>query len=205
MIQHLIFDFDGTLWDCSEAYLKSIKVALANYGIHDFDSSEIVVGLPVERNFSRIVKDNEAEIQRLSAVFRDVFFDHDQALSKPYQSAHNTLMALVKSGHKVSIASHKRQNLLSKIVKAHFTDVDFHKVVGSVEGEKLGKENLIEKCLIKRMSNCYIGDTLDDMQASGKLSVPFIHAAYGFQNEFELSIGTRSIQSIDEVLNMYSQ
>ena len=39
MIQTILFDFDGTLFDTGEGILRSVQYALEGFGIHETDTA----------------------------------------------------------------------------------------------------------------------------------------------------------------------
>ena len=51
----------------------------------------------------------------------------------------------------------------------------------------------------------YIGDTVKDYQASRGAEIPFIHAKYGFEPEFEYEYYIESIEQLPNYLNYIEQ
>ena len=41
MIQTILFDFDGTLFDTGEGILRSVQYALEGFGIHETDMARL--------------------------------------------------------------------------------------------------------------------------------------------------------------------
>ena len=41
MIQTVLFDFDGTLFDTGEGILRSVQYALEGFGIHETDTARL--------------------------------------------------------------------------------------------------------------------------------------------------------------------
>lgn len=42
MIQTVLFDFDGTLFDTGEGILRSVQYALEGFGIHETDTARLL-------------------------------------------------------------------------------------------------------------------------------------------------------------------
>ena len=56
MIQTILFDFDGTLFDTGEGILRSVQYALEGFGIHETDTARLrkFVGPPLLDSFSEL-------------------------------------------------------------------------------------------------------------------------------------------------------
>ena len=56
MIQTILFDFDGTLFDTGEGILRSVQYALEGFGIHETDTARLrkFVGPPLFDSFSEL-------------------------------------------------------------------------------------------------------------------------------------------------------
>ena len=56
MIQTILFDFDGTLFDTGEGILRSVQYALDGFGIHETDMARLrkFVGPPLLDSFSEL-------------------------------------------------------------------------------------------------------------------------------------------------------
>ena len=56
MIQTVLFDFDGTLFDTGEGILRSVQYALEGFGIHETDTARLrrFVGPPLLDSFSEL-------------------------------------------------------------------------------------------------------------------------------------------------------
>jgi phosphoglycolate phosphatase len=200
MTVHIIFDFDGTLWNCKEAYLKSVEVALNEFGIKGISHNNIVVGLPIENNLRDICRVNRLDLAEVSASFRSAFTHNDPKYSALFPNVISTLQKINERGYKISIASFKRQELLSYLVKLNFPRDFFSSIVGSKEGENSTKINLISECLGKDEPTFYVGDTQSDKEASAHLGIDFIYAAYGYQELTNLANNIQKVYTVDELL-----
>ena len=56
MIQTILFDFDGTLFDTGEGILRSVQYALEGFGIHETDTARLrkFVGPPLFDSFTEL-------------------------------------------------------------------------------------------------------------------------------------------------------
>ena len=56
MIQTVLFDFDGTLFDTGEGILRSVQYALEGFGIHETDMARLrkFVGPPLFDSFTEL-------------------------------------------------------------------------------------------------------------------------------------------------------
>ena len=71
MIQTILFDFDGTLFDTGEGILRSVQYALEGFGIHETDTARLrkFVGPPLFDSFTELYGMQPAQAQAATERF----------------------------------------------------------------------------------------------------------------------------------------
>ena len=186
MLDGIIFDVDGTLWDSTDI----VADAWADYLIHvehlDIDvSSARLKGL-----FGRLLPDIAAAVlpeypkAEQLRIIGGCCKAEEEALRKNcaplYPDLEKTLAALSKR-YPLFIVSNCQAGYIEVFLEAtgfgpYFID---HLCPGDTDLAKAGNiRKIVEKHHLK--APVYVGDTLGDFQACQDAGVPFIFAAYGF-------------------------
>ena len=73
MIQTVLFDFDGTLFDTGEGILRSVQYALEGFGIHETDTARLrkFVGPPLLDSFSELYAMQPAQARAATERYRE--------------------------------------------------------------------------------------------------------------------------------------
>lgn len=182
----LIFDLDGTLWDCSKLSADAFNLAYEKFGLNQRVSEAFVKsisGKPSSECDEILLADVPITMrQELACCFEELEIAaiQDGANSALYPDVYAGLEKL-KAHYKLFVVSNCGERYLEIFLS--------HTKIGSFfsdsecfgRTQKLKHENI--KALIARQnlaSACYIGDTAGDETAAGKAGVPFFHAGYGF-------------------------
>jgi phosphoglycolate phosphatase len=182
----LIFDLDGTLWDCSAASTQAFNLAYKRFAIdrqvsEDFvksisgkPSSEcdqiLLAGIPdaIRSEFLRCL--DHLEIAALRAYAATALYEGVQeglsALSQRYR-----LYLVSNCGEEYLTVFHQHSP-----VAALFVDSECYGRTKRPKSENI--QLVVERQ--KLASACYIGDTAGDEDAASKAGVTFFHAKYGF-------------------------
>lgn len=196
---HIIFDFDGTLWNSEVAYIKSFLLALSCYDLELKDISKLLVGIPIEKNIERNFQIPKKLEKKIATKFRSYFFELDNLLSSLYPGSLETLKILKDKGFKISIASYKQEKLLYEIIEKNFKNFQFDKIKGTNLGIKKSKKEIIQEVLTSREPSIYIGDTEGDYRACEELSLDFIWSEYGYQSVVKNSNSKNEFFIISEI------
>ncbi len=182
----LIFDLDGTLWDaagaCAEAWNEALKqFGNDSYRFHE-DTIRSFSGLRIEtifkEHFHFIAESKHGE---LLEVYKGLEKRFMKRLGGPlYPHVKETLEAL-HNDYNLFIVSNCLSGYIENFIEFHtleglFTDFESSGNTGHAKSENIRR--IVETNGLRRP--VYIGDTVWDQDATGKATVPFIHAAYGF-------------------------
>lgn len=185
-IDGIIFDLDGTLWDCTETVAASWNRSMRNYGVKrdEIGQEEILrcmgkliddIGiilfqeLPEEkaRQMAQIcAREQNSVIAEVGGV---LYPDLQEALERLKQKYPLYIVSNCADGYiEAFFAAHH--------LEAYFSDYENPGRTGLPKAENI--HLLMERNHLHRP--VYVGDTEGDYQSACKAGVEFIHAAYGF-------------------------
>ncbi len=186
MIDSIIFDLDGTLWDSTDAAAVIWKEVAGKYPeVKDpisADRLKALYGLPLE----------EIAIQLLPSVSRETAIGIMRESTKkqcPYlektggilfPGLEETLQKL-KDNYRLFIVSNCEEGYIQCFLKAHrlseyFEDFEYPGRSGVLKADNI--RLIIERNHLK--APVYVGDTGGDAAATRKAGIPFVYARYGF-------------------------
>jgi pyrophosphatase PpaX len=108
MPRAILFDFDGTLVDSIELILTSARFAFQEYEgrVPTDDEWRAGIGRPLVDAFRDFV-DNEVEVTRLVARYREFQMLHHDRLLRAYDGVVDTIRALATAGHPMALVTSK--------------------------------------------------------------------------------------------------
>lgn len=197
----VIFDLDGTLWNCVPQIAASWNAVFKNhpeYGSIKVTESQFqsYMGKTLDQ-IARLIFPN-LELTKSLEILHECVREQYSYLKKHggllYPDVFKTLCELQKS-YSLYIVSNCQSGYIETFIECckfenFFEDILCHGDTGKLKGENISliiKRNSIDKAV-------YIGDTLSDYEATVAANVPFIFASYGFGNvpNSEYSIKTFS-------------
>lgn len=205
MIDSIIFDLDGTLWDGTDGAAIIWSEVASKYpmvtDIITADKLKALYGLPLE----------EIAIKLLPSATKEIaikIMEESVVKQCPYLEEHGGILfskleetlAELKKKYKLYIVSNCEEGYIQCFLKAHnlseyFLDFEYP---GRTRLSKADNIRLImeRNNLLKPV---YVGDTKGDEKASKAAGVPFIFARYGFgmAENFDYVI-----DSFDELLKL---
>lgn len=187
MKKGIIFDLDGTLWDCTKVLVKAWNDVLAKFPqtkvVVTLDNLKPLLGRPLEAIIEALVIDvTDKEVQRQIAD-TCVKIEHE-ILAKEggilYPMLEETLTLLSKK-YNLYIVSNCQDGYIESFFEAHglekyFDDYECPGRSGLLKADNIRliiERNNIDKAV-------YVGDTIMDYNAAKNAGIPFIHATYGF-------------------------
>lgn len=181
------FDLDGTLLDTSAGILASVKYTIQKFGLKPLEEDCLrnFIGPPIQRSFAKYYGLEGEALKEAAAVFRDRYKGEDLLRAVPYEGIYDVLEALCLNGIKPVIATYKRQDYASVLLR-HF---EFHKytdiMCGSDFEGNLQKKDILENALRSAGISDYgeavmVGDTDNDAVGADNIGAAFIGVTYGF-------------------------
>jgi phosphoglycolate phosphatase len=188
MIDGIIFDLDGTLWDSTpEVAIAYSKVVKEKYPeITDTITAEKLkglFGLPLDVIGVKLFLSVSEELAKKAIVeccdYENIYLaEHGARL---YEGLEETLKELTKK-YKLYIVSNCQDGYIQCFFKAnphleqYFEDFECHGRTGLPKADNI--RLIAERNGLK--APIYVGDTLGDAKASKEAGVPFVYAHYGF-------------------------
>lgn len=186
MIDGVIFDLDGTLWDSAEAVAHSWTDTASRYSnaARIFTAEDIhgVMGMTMEKISRFFFGHLSEELRRevTDACFTEECDYVEKVGGILYPSLCKTLTNL-KERYRLFIVSNCQVGYIEAFFAYHglshfFDDYEDYGRTGMEKDANL--RLLIERNGLRHP--VYVGDTKGDHDACVKAGVPFVHAAYGF-------------------------
>lgn len=167
---NLLFDLDGTLTDPREGIVKSINYALSKFNVPMQNSSflEQFIGPPLKETFGTILDTADAEILTQAITwYRERYFVEGYSENIVYTGVCELVSDCLKSGHRLYVATYKRQDLAAKVL-SHFQLAPYFVAIYGCDLD-LTKTELLRQILEEQSlvpSSCLmIGDRKGDIEA----------------------------------------
>ncbi len=182
----LIFDLDGTLWDCSLASADAATRAYEHVGVSKRITQEFIAsisGKPSSECDAILLADVPLGRQQQFLTSWEAF-----EIAAIRERAPTALYAGVLEGLK-ALQLHYKLLVVSNCSKPYLDIFHRYTTIGAciLDSECFGRtekpkcENI--QAVVERqklLSPCYIGDTASDEAAAVRAGVSFIHVSYGF-------------------------
>lgn len=194
-IQHIMFDFDGTLADTSEGIIRSMHYAYDKlYLRHEQDEKiQSIIGPPLEEMFSVLLSTDDGNyIKEAVTYFRERYAEQGVRELCLYPQVKHTLKALKESGYKLYIVTSKPEKFVHEICEGQGIREYFTAMTGVLaEKRSLSKADRMRKLMemyhITKENGIMVGDRPEDVYAAQKNEMPCIGVSYGFGKADELS------------------
>ena len=186
-LKHIIWDWNGTLLDDTQACVNSVNKMLADRNLPTLTVQRYreVFGFPVSGFYSEIGFAMEDEDWDAMAVeFHDLFLS-DRSI-KLHSETRAVLGQLQERGVIQSILSASKHSILDGMIQEYELDTYFHRIAGidNLYGDSklsVGRA-LIEDLDVPRTSILMIGDSLHDYEVSVDLGIDCLLIAQGHQS-----------------------
>ena len=187
MFDGLLFDLDGTLWDCVDSICVSWNQALARLapeyaGTVTRQRLLPCMGMLLPDILDRLAP--ELDQEKVQDVLDTVLREENEYVARHggiLFPGEEEILAALAERYRLFIVSNCQDGYIEAFYQAHglgrfFTDYENPGRTGLGKAENIAL--VVERNGLKRP--LYIGDTQGDCDAAAKAGVPFLHAAYGF-------------------------
>lgn len=197
----ILFDLDGTLTDPGEGIIKSVKYALAKFGIRETDRAKLAafIGPPLPLSFAEYYGFDDTQAARAVSHYREYFAGTGIFENEVYPGIPALLDALVRDGRRLILATSKPTVFARKILD-HFSLARFFAAVygSELDGRFSDKTELIGKILVEegfdKRTAIMVGDRKHDILAAKNNGIDSAGVAYGYAPTGELAAAAPTFQ-----------
>lgn len=208
MVDSIIFDMDGTLWDSTPEVALAFKKVLAEKYPEVTDEVtpqrlKSLFGLPLDviavKLYASVPEEHAVKVMRDCCEYECEYLAENGA--RLYEGLTETLEKLSQR-YKLFIVSNCQEGYIQCFFKAYpnlakyFTDYEYPGRTGKFKADNI--HLVVERNHLK--APVYVGDTQGDADAAGEAGVPFIFARYGFGNVKEYMAAVDSLLELKSLL-----
>lgn len=208
MIQTVLFDFDGTLFDTGEGILRSVQYALEGFGIHETDTARLrkFVGPPLLDSFSELYAMQPAQARAATERYRERYQPIGVYECEIYPGIPELLKQLRAAGFRIAVATGKPTPLARTILQRFDMEQLFDCVIGSeYDGSRSTKAEVVAAVLAETHTApedaLMVGDRKYDVTGAAACGVPCIGVYYGYAEpgELEAAGAVTTVQTVAEL------
>lgn len=182
-----VFDLDGTILDTSEGVLASIRYTIEKHQLKmlEDDVLRTFIGPPIQNSLEKYFGIHGEELRQITETFRNRYKNVDLLKAKPYEGIYEVFSELIEKGIKPVIATYKRQDYATRLLK-HFEFDQYTDIMYGADNEnKLKKKDIITKAILECGLSDFseavmIGDSENDAIGAADIGAGFIGVTYGF-------------------------
>lgn len=206
---HVIFDFDGTLFDSRVGIVDSVKYALDQLQIKHPNEEVLTsfIGPPLHHSFEMHFGLSKADTDLAVVKLREYYGDKGHLQAAPYAGILEIIKELHGLKKKVGIATAKPTDYAVRILSGNQWSSYFHSVQGSnLKGELFPKDKTIGAVLkdfkYPAKQDCImIGDTIYDIKGAQEHDIHSVAVNYGYGKTQDLQDArpTYLVEKVEEL------
>lgn len=183
-----VFDVDGTLFDSYPGVIACVKHAYAymNTPVPDEATLRTFLGPSLHDSFGRYTDWTEEQIDRAVEVYREKYAGGEFKNVDFYPGIPELLDRLAAAGVRLSVASSKPIEVLTKVLAYKGLDGVFEKVSAPDFAHKSSDKRELIAAAVTGSRPVMIGDRMYDIDGARAAGVDSIGAAFGYGGAEEL-------------------
>jgi phosphoglycolate phosphatase len=210
----IIFDLDGTLFDCkaltNETFPKTLHILEQRYlneiKINHFPNYEQFLGMVTEEIFTQLLPNaNDRLINEAKQILVDVEFELIPKFGKLFPHVEEVLRELNANGYPLFVASNGSKEYVNKVIEV-FSLEKYFTAIYSAGGEATKTKTELLKLLLDTYAyvdkGVMVGDRHSDIEAGNLNQLTTIGCKYGFGDSEEISDANVIIQDIQDILHL---
>ena len=193
MIQTVLFDFDGTLFDTIEGITKCVQYSLQKHGMDaPLSALRCFAGPPLVEKFMEVYGVDQALAEELVADYRERYVPIGIYESELFPGVGEMLTHLRAAGLKLGIATSKPQYMAEFLLDRAGLRASFDVVIGSRPGKGDDQkwqvvQRAMQACAADLASTVLVGDTKYDAAGAEQCGIACIGVAWGYAAPGELA------------------
>jgi phosphoglycolate phosphatase len=206
-VQHILFDFDGTLIDSSGAILTTMAAVLTAHGLTpQRPLTRDLIGPPLQQTLQALTGSTDATLlSALAAQFRQRYDSEGVAVTEAYTGVAVLLQRLQQAGMQLYLATNKRE-VPTLLLLERFGWMSYFAAVYCLDSRQpsfVNKSQMLQVLLTEKNINAshavYVGDTNHDEIAATAAGLPFVAVSWGY------GIGSQAYSSTAPCANTSEQ
>jgi len=189
MIKAVIFDLDGTLLDTINDLRNAVNKALENtkYSSISYEDTKVFTGNGFRNLLSNSMPNaSDQEIDESLVRFKEAYKDCYNDKTEPYKGIYEVLRQLSNMGIIISVNSNKGQIFTQELIKKHFNDINFYRIIGQrpnipLKPDPYSANEIINELKLNNKEVIYIGDSLTDIKTGINANIKTIGCSWGFK------------------------
>ena len=210
--QFVFFDLDGTLTESGPGIMKSVRHALARFGIDEPDDAALrrFIGPPLAYSFTTFYGFSEADALRAMAVYREHYAVHGIFDNGVYAGIPELLAALRAVGKTLCVATGKPETSMFRILERYGLRDYFSFCGGSDEAETRAEKATVIRYVMDSVGAradevVMVGDRHHDINGAKANGVRSVGVLYGYGDRAELETAgadhiAESVSALHDVL-----
>lgn len=205
---HILWDWNGTLLDDTEAALRTLNIMIARRGGKPIEMPFYLdnFAFPVRPFYDKIgiVARNEDEWNSIAREYHETYLSQPKSLNRGAIAALEMAKA---SGCRQSIVSALRQDLLEEQVRRYGVAGYFDFLYGSNNLDGASKVSRARELMARLTPDAFvlIGDALHDKEVADALGIPCIMCAAGSHAAWRLRAVAPTVNTLEESVKMAFQ
>ncbi len=203
----VIFDFDGTIVNTSEALTLAINELLSRYGLPPVSVQEVkrAVGGGIHLTLERLFGDKFRE--ELVEEFRSIYPGYLNEHVRVYPGMEEAIKTLYDRGYKLSILSNGSTPFIEKMLDKFSLRNYFHLIVGIDKGFPPKPDRTAVLYMMELMgatpeTTVMVGDSEYDILTAKKAGIKSIFVPWGYGENIGADVEVESAEELPEAVEM---
>lgn len=179
-LKYIVFDFDGTLADSTDVFIKAWNLFAPKYRYDPIDVEGVIA--TKHMSLSQRAREYNFPMYKLPIIMPKVyrFFKENIKEVKLFDGIKDMLNDLTAKGYKIVVVSSNAKENIELLLKQEGVDLVSEVLTSS---RIFGKDTVLKKFMKQNKVSpdqiLYVGDELRDIQACNKVSIPFMWVSWG--------------------------
>ncbi len=201
----IVFDWDGTLMDSVAHIVHCLQQAIAELGLPEKTDNELknIIGLGLrEALFALYPQASDEDLTRLTAHYREHFFDTEKQPQQMFAGAREMIETLANKDYFLAVATGKGRNGLDKVLKETGMGAYFPYTRCADESHSKPHPQMLQDIMdwygVEPSETLMVGDTEYDLQMANNAGSNAVGVTYGVHEPARL-LQCKPLACVDSV------